>query len=82
MSPSISCPFCTLDQRRILIENELGRVIRDGFPVSLGHTLIIQKRHVGSFFDVTEQERASLLGHIAALAPLFGVNVAGKLQCV
>jgi diadenosine tetraphosphate (Ap4A) HIT family hydrolase len=61
VSHSITCPFCTLDQRRILIENELGRVIRDGFPISLGHTLIIPKRHVGSFFDVTEQERASLL---------------------
>ena len=61
MSPSISCPFCTLDQRRILTENELGRVIRDGFPISLGHTLIIPKRHVGSFFEVTVEERDSLL---------------------
>ncbi len=61
MSPSISCPFCTLDQRRILTENELGRVIRDGFPISLGHTLIIPKRHVGSFFEVTAEERDGLL---------------------
>jgi diadenosine tetraphosphate (Ap4A) HIT family hydrolase len=61
VSPSISCPFCTLDQRRILTENELGRVIRDGFPISLGHTLIIPKRHVGSFFEVTAEERDGLL---------------------
>ena len=61
MSPSISCPFCTLDPSRILIENGLGRVIRDGFPVSPGHTLIIPKRHVGSFFEVTAEERDSLL---------------------
>lgn len=60
MSPSISCPFCTLEQRRILTENELGRVIRDGFPISLGHTLIVPKRHVGSFFEVTVEERDSL----------------------
>ena len=30
--------------------------IRDKFPVSPGHTLIIPKRHVGSFFDVTGGE--------------------------
>ena len=32
-------------------------VIRDGFPVSPGHTLIIPKRHVGSWFDITDAER-------------------------
>jgi len=61
VSHSLTCPFCTLDQRRILIENELGRVIHDGFPISPGHTLIIPKRHVGSFFEVTAEERDSLL---------------------
>ena len=34
--------------------------IRDGFPVSNGHTLIIPKRHVGSFFEITREERQSL----------------------
>jgi diadenosine tetraphosphate (Ap4A) HIT family hydrolase len=55
------CPFCRLPQERIVLQNDLALVIRDGYPVSPGHTLIIPKRHVGSFFDVTEQERASLL---------------------
>ena len=36
-------------------------VIRDGFPVSPGHSLIIPKRHVTSFFDVTEAERIDLM---------------------
>jgi len=31
-------------------------VIRDGFAVSPGHTLIIPKRHVGSFFDLAASE--------------------------
>ena len=35
--------------------------MRDGFPVSMGHTLIIPKRHVGSFFEITDEERADLL---------------------
>jgi diadenosine tetraphosphate (Ap4A) HIT family hydrolase len=36
-------------------------VIRDGYPVSPGHTLLIPKRHTGSFFDLSEQERGELL---------------------
>jgi diadenosine tetraphosphate (Ap4A) HIT family hydrolase len=36
-------------------------VIRDGFPVSPGHTLIIPRRHVGSFFETTAEERTDLL---------------------
>ncbi len=34
--------------------------IRDGFPVSNGHTLIMPKRHVGSFFETTTDERTAL----------------------
>jgi diadenosine tetraphosphate (Ap4A) HIT family hydrolase len=42
------------------MQNELAVVIRDGFPVSPGHTLIIPRRHVSSFFEVTAEERAAL----------------------
>lgn len=35
--------------------------IRDGFPVSPGHSLVIPKRHVGSFFETSLQEQAALL---------------------
>ena len=55
------CPFCTLPQDRILDSNEIGFVIRDGFPISPGHTLIIPKRHVGSFFEISQEERDALL---------------------
>jgi diadenosine tetraphosphate (Ap4A) HIT family hydrolase len=55
------CPFCTLSAERIVLANELAVVIRDAFPVSPGHTLIIPKRHVVSFFDVTGDEREAML---------------------
>ena len=55
------CPFCTLSQERIIDSNEMGFVIRDGFPISPGHTLIIPKRHVGSFFEISQEERDALL---------------------
>ena len=55
------CLFCTLGAGRIVLANELAVVIRDSFPVSPGHTLIIPKRHVVSFFDVTGDEREAML---------------------
>ncbi|MDO8329578.1 MAG: HIT family protein [Fluviicoccus sp.] len=56
----MSCPFCTLPPERILLSNEHFKVIRDGFPVSLGHTLVIPHRHAGSLFELTEAEFAAL----------------------
>lgn len=55
------CPFCSLPPERIIDSSDAGVVIRDGFPVSNGHTLIIPLRHVGSFFDLTAVERDDLL---------------------
>lgn len=54
------CPFCKLPPERTIDSNEFGFVIRDGFPVSPGHTLIIPKRHVGSFFEIAQEERDAL----------------------
>ena len=54
------CPFCALPPERISDSNELALVIRDGFPVSKGHTLIIPKRHVSSWFDTSADERIAL----------------------
>jgi diadenosine tetraphosphate (Ap4A) HIT family hydrolase len=55
------CPFCALPADRIAASNELALVFRDGFPISPGHTLVIPKRHFGSFFDATGDEREAML---------------------
>ena len=62
---SLPCPFCVLPRDRIIFESELALGFRDGFPVSPGHTLIIPKRHVASFFDVTDAELADLMTLLA-----------------
>jgi diadenosine tetraphosphate (Ap4A) HIT family hydrolase len=56
-----TCPFCTLPQERIKRQNDLGQVIRDGYPISPGHTLIIPKRHIASFFQLQKHEHDALL---------------------
>ncbi len=55
------CPFCDPAVERIVDQTPLALVIRDGFPVSPGHTLILSRRHVGSFFETTASERTDLL---------------------
>jgi len=49
------CLFCKVD-RSIIAENELVYAIRDGFPVTPLHTLVIPKRHVASWFDLGQSE--------------------------
>ena len=50
------CLFCGIDSGRIIAENELCYAIRDGFPVTPLHTLIIPKRHVADYFDLYQPE--------------------------
>ena len=57
-----TCPFCTLPAERILHTSQHGLIIRDGFPISPGHTLVIPRRHVDSFFNLTADEKLDLLG--------------------
>ncbi|WP_296942474.1 HIT family protein [uncultured Massilia sp.] len=61
MHSATPCVFCALSAARIIDSNALAIAIRDGFPVSPGHTLIIPRRHVGSFFAITDEERAAML---------------------
>ena len=61
-----ACAFCILRASRIVAESPLALVIRDKFPVSRGHTLVIPRRHVASFFDTTPEEQHELLSLMAS----------------
>lgn len=52
-----NCIFCTREKDRIVLENTLAVAIKDGFPVTEGHSLIIPKRHVSSYFELTIEEK-------------------------
>lgn len=57
----MTCLFCTLPPERIVLSNLHGIVFRDAFPVSPGHTLVVPRRHVGSFFEIETAERDALM---------------------
>jgi diadenosine tetraphosphate (Ap4A) HIT family hydrolase len=48
------CPFC--DPAHVIFENDLAFAIPDKHPIRPGHTLIIPRRHVESFFELTTEE--------------------------
>ena len=55
------CIFCSLDSSRIESENNLFILIQDLYPVTDGHRLIIPKRHIASFFDLTDEEEKAFI---------------------
>lgn len=52
------CPFC-IDPSPI-VENSLAFARFDRYPVSEGHLLVIPRRHVADFFELTEAERSAV----------------------
>ena len=56
MSEKPNCPFCNID-RDPLAENKLAFAITDKYPVSPGHTLVISRRHVSDYFDLSVAEK-------------------------
>lgn len=61
-----NCPFCSLyDQIQYETENVVA--IPDKYPVTKYHTLIIPKRHVESYFEMTDLEHMDCINLINAI---------------
>jgi diadenosine tetraphosphate (Ap4A) HIT family hydrolase len=61
--PNDPCLFCK-DPRGVSIQHELAYSARDSYPASPGHAVVIPRRHVSSFFDLTPEEVAACMGLI------------------
>jgi diadenosine tetraphosphate (Ap4A) HIT family hydrolase len=53
--------FGVIEPGRVLAQDELFAVVRDRFPVTPGHTLIIPKRAVRQLRELTAAERIRLM---------------------
>jgi diadenosine tetraphosphate (Ap4A) HIT family hydrolase len=60
------CIFCNLEPSRIEDRNEFFVAIKDLYPVTEGHTLIIPSRHVSSFFELSGDEELAMLDMLSA----------------
>ena len=55
-----TCAFCTLKPSQFVAASDLAVAIKDQYPISPGHVLIVPRRHVAAFMNATEAERSAL----------------------
>lgn len=54
------CPFCNLEkERELILETATTYAIYDKFPANKGQALIIPKRHVSNYFDLSFKEQSA-----------------------
>ena len=54
------CIFCNLPEDRIIKSYDQFNIIRDLYPVTYLHSLVIPKRHVENYFDLYDEELCEL----------------------
>ena len=54
--PNNPCIFCKIRTEELQFENQLAYSSRDSYPVSELHSLIVPKRHVETYFELTNEE--------------------------
>jgi ATP adenylyltransferase len=75
-----SCPFCEIPKDRIVAEDDPCFAVYDRYPVSPGHALILPRRHVASFREMTGDEWAAvhrLAGKLAEKAQADDPSIQG-----
>ena len=54
--PNNPCLFCNSKASGVAYENDLAYASYDSYPVSEHHCLIIPKRHINDYFELTNNE--------------------------
>ena len=56
-----NCPFCYDNIKNFVVAKQNSVVaIRDNYPVTAGHLLIIPKRHMEDYFSMNEIEKKDI----------------------
>ena len=75
-----SCFFCPMPPERTIAQNEFAYAIRDGFPVTPLHMLVIPRRHVSDYFGLTKDELLAchdLIHRVREMLLAEDTNIAG-----
>ena len=54
--PNNPCLFCNINESGFAHKNDLAYASYDSYPVSKDHCLIIPKRHIKDYFDLSKDE--------------------------
>ena len=56
IDPNNPCLFCKTSKKEYIFENDLAYSTYDSYPVSKFHILIIPKRHIKNYFELSKNE--------------------------
>jgi histidine triad (HIT) family protein len=72
--PKLACVFCDIVQRtapsHVIYEDEEFVAILDKYPISIGHTLVLPKKHFGRVRDLSQKEFCAMYARVHALNTL------------
>ena len=54
--PNFPCLFCNINSKDLVFDNEFAFASFDSYPVSKYHSLIVPKRHILDYFELTNDE--------------------------
>ena len=54
--PNNPCLFCNINSKDLVFDNEFAFASFDSYPVSKHHSLIVPKRHILDYFELTNDE--------------------------
>lgn len=75
-----NCVYCTLPEikERQIVENDLAWAFLTNIPITPGHTLVVPKRCVAKYEDLTKEEREAVeelrMKIVNALTKLYGAE--------
>jgi len=75
-----NCVYCTLPEirERQIVENDLAWAFLTNIPITPGHTLVVPKRCVAKYEDLTKEEREAIeelrVKMVNALTKLYGAE--------
>lgn len=55
------CPFCDIPPHASVFNNAAAFAIRDDYPVTRGHTLIVPVRHIADWFESSQEEQLAIM---------------------
>lgn len=70
VEPLGGCAFCGVDSGRMAWSSPLAIALWDVYPVSLGHALVIPRRHAMTWSELTPDEKTALTAGVDAVRAL------------
>ena len=65
---TVVCPFCErIAAGDLIAGNDSAAALLDGYPLNPGHCLVVPRRHVAEFFELTQSEQSDIWSLVSEL---------------